>query len=139
MIEHADHEKEYLQTQSHRTDGPLFKVKNDPRVTRVGKFLRRFSLDELPQLWNVLKGDLSLVGPRPHLPEEVARYTDFQRRVFAVKPGITGLAQISGRSDLKFEDEVRFDLQYIEEWSPWLDLFIFWRTVWVVLRGKGAD
>ena len=139
MVANADAAKEHLQIQSHRNDGPLFKMKNDPRVTRVGKVLRRWSLDELPQLWNVMKGDLSLVGPRPHLPEEVAKYTDFQRRVFAVKPGITGLAQISGRSDLRFEDEVRLDLQYIEEWSPWLDLFIFWRTVWVVLKGKGAD
>ena len=139
MVKDAEKKKEELSPKNLRTDGPLFKIKNDPRITRVGRLLRRFSLDELPQLWNVLRGDLSLVGPRPHLPEEVARYTDFQRRVFAVKPGITGLAQISGRSDLKFEDEVRLDLQYIEEWSPWLDLFIFWRTIWVVLRGEGAD
>jgi len=139
MVRDAERKREELSSKNLRTDGPLFKIKNDPRITRVGRLLRRFSLDELPQLWNVLRGDLSLVGPRPHLPEEVARYTDFQRRVFAVKPGITGLAQISGRSDLKFEDEVRLDLQYIEEWSPWLDLFIFWRTIWVVLRGEGAD
>lgn len=139
MVEGADALKEELRTQSHRSDGPLFKVKDDPRVTRVGKFLRRLSLDELPQLWNVLRGDLSLVGPRPHLPEEVAKYTDFEKRVFAVKPGMTGLAQISGRSDLPFGEEVRLDLQYIEEWSPWLDLFILWRTAWVVLKGKGAD
>src|SRR3989344_6416922 len=100
MVQNADELKATLNHQSHRNDGPLFKIKNDPRVTRVGKILRRFSLDELPQLWNVLKGDLSIVGPRPHLPEEVERYTDFQKRVFAVKPGITGLAQISGRSNL---------------------------------------
>ena len=139
MVADAEERKNELLQKNERTDGPLFKLKNDPRVTRVGKFLRRLSLDELPQLFNVLRGDLSLVGPRPHLPEEVARYTEFQQRVFAVKPGITGLSQISGRSDLKFEDEVRLDLQYIEEWSPWLDLFIFWRTLWVILRGKGAD
>lgn len=139
MVHNADALKETLIDQSHRTDGPLFKIKNDPRVTRFGKFLRRFSIDELPQLWNVIKGDLSLVGPRPHLPEEVQKYTDFQMRVFAVKPGLTGLAQISGRSDLKFEEEVRLDLQYIEEWSPWWDLWILWRTTRVVLKGEGAD
>jgi exopolysaccharide biosynthesis polyprenyl glycosylphosphotransferase len=139
MVENADELKEELGGQSHRSDGPLFKIKDDPRVTRIGTFLRQWSLDELPQLVNVLKGELSLVGPRPHLPEEVDRYTDFQKRVFAVKPGITGLAQISGRSDLQFEEEVRLDLQYIEEWSPWLDLWILWRTVGVVLKGEGAD
>ena len=139
MIRNADALKQKLEEQSHRVDGPLFKVKNDPRVTRTGKFLRRYSIDEWPQLLNVLKGNMSLVGPRPHLPEEVDKYTDFQKRVFAVKPGITGLAQISGRSDLPFDEEVRLDLQYVEEWSPWLDLWILWRTVWVVLRGEGAD
>lgn len=139
MVKNADALKETLMDQSHRSDGPLFKIKDDPRITRFGKFLRRFSIDELPQLWNVLKGDLSLVGPRPHLPEEVQKYTDFQMRVFAVKPGLTGLAQISGRSDLKFDEEVRLDLQYIEEWSPWKDLWILWRTVRVVVRGEGAD
>ena len=102
MVENADALKGSLELRSHRNDGPLFKVKDDPRVTRVGRFLRGWTLDELPQLWNVLRGDLSLVGPRPHLPEEVAKYTDFQKRVFAVKPGMTGLSQISGRSDLKF-------------------------------------
>jgi exopolysaccharide biosynthesis polyprenyl glycosylphosphotransferase len=139
MVENADELKEDLQEQSHRDDGPLFKMKNDPRVTRVGTFLRRFSLDELPQILNVIRGEMSLVGPRPHLPEEVSTYTDFQQRVFAVLPGITGLAQISGRSDLKFDEEVRLDLQYIEEWSPWMDLWILWRTIWVVLKGDGAD
>jgi exopolysaccharide biosynthesis polyprenyl glycosylphosphotransferase len=139
MVQNADELKEQLQEESHRTDGPLFKMKDDPRVTRFGKLLRRFSLDELPQLWNVLRGDLSLVGPRPHLPEEVEQYTDFQKRVFAVKPGITGLTQISGRSNLQFEEEVRLDLQYIEEWSPWQDYWILWRTVGVVLKGEGAD
>ena len=112
---------------------------NDKRILKIGKIIRSTKLDELPQIFNVLKGDLSLVGPRPHLLEEVSSYTDFQHRVFAVKPGITGLAQISGRSNLPFEEEVRFDLQYIEEWSPWLDLFILWRTIGVVLKGDGAD
>jgi exopolysaccharide biosynthesis polyprenyl glycosylphosphotransferase len=139
MVKNADAMKEELKEKSHREDGPLFKIKDDPRVTRIGTFLRRFSLDELPQLWNVLRGDLSLVGPRPHLPEEVEKYTDFQKRVFAVKPGVTGLAQISGRSDLPFEEEVRLDLQYIEEWSPWMDMWILWRTMGVVMKGEGAD
>jgi lipopolysaccharide/colanic/teichoic acid biosynthesis glycosyltransferase len=139
MVVGADALKEELRERSHRGDGPLFKVKDDPRVTRMGKFLRRWSLDELPQLWNVLRGDLSLVGPRPHLPEEVAKYSDFERRVFAVKPGMTGISQISGRSGLPFSGEVRLDLQYIEEWSPWLDLFILYRTLGVVLKGEEAD
>lgn len=137
MCKDADAQKEALAQNNQRTDGPLFKITNDPRITRVGKVLRRFDMDELPQLLNVLCGYMSLVGPRPHLPEEVERYHANQRRVFAVKPGITGLAQISGRSDLKFEDEVRYDLKYIEEWSPLLDLWILWRTVFVVLSRKG--
>ncbi len=130
---------EHLKTLSHRGDGPLFKVKNDPRVTPFGRLLRRWSLDELPQLLNVLLGHLSLVGPRPHLEKEVSLYADDQRRVFAVKPGITGLAQVSGRSNLKFDDEVRLDMQYVEEWSFLLDLWILWRTGVVVLFGEGAD
>ncbi|OGJ56874.1 hypothetical protein A3H22_02665 [Candidatus Peribacteria bacterium RIFCSPLOWO2_12_FULL_55_15] len=139
MVGDADRRKEELASLSHRRDGPLFKVSNDPRVTRVGWILRRWSLDEFPQLLNVLAGHLSLVGPRPHLSEEVKLYKPFERRVFAVWPGVTGLAQISGRSDLSFAEEVRLDLQYIENWSPLLDLWILWRTIWVVLGRKGAD
>jgi exopolysaccharide biosynthesis polyprenyl glycosylphosphotransferase len=139
MVRDADRRKEELKARNHRIDGPLFKIKDDPRVTRVGRWLRRTSLDELPQLFNVLKGDMALVGPRPHLPEEVTLYTQTQRRVFAVRPGMTGLAQISGRSDLRFEDEVRLDLQYIEEWSILLDIWILWRTVVVVWGKRGAD
>lgn len=139
MIRDADARKSDIAAANHRRDGPLFKVKNDPRVTRVGSVLRRWSLDELPQLFNVLVGQMALVGPRPHLPEEVARYTSYQHRVFAVRPGITGLAQISGRSDLSFHDEVAFDLRYIEEWSPLLDIWILWRTMMVVIGHKGAD
>ena len=139
MRRDADRLKSALQEQNIRDDGPLFKIKNDPRVTPCGKLLRRLSLDELPQLFNVLIGHLSLVGPRPHLPEEVQRYASHQRRVLTVRPGITGLAQISGRSGLRFEDEIRLDMRYIEEWSPALDLWILWRTFWVVLWGKEAD
>lgn len=139
MVRDADAKKAALAAKSHRTDGPLFKMKNDPRITPVGRVLRRFSLDELPQLFNVLVGHMSLVGPRPHLPEEVRKYSSFERRVFAVKPGITGLAQVSGRSDLAFKDEVRLDLKYIEKWSLLLDVWILWRTAVVVLLQKGAD
>lgn len=139
MRHSADAEKELLTALNHRRDGPLFKVKNDPRVTRVGRMLRRWSLDELPQLLNVFLGQLSLVGPRPHLPPEVDRYSLHERRVFAVKPGITGLSQISGRSNLPFAEEVRLDLQYIEEWSILLDLRILLRTLLVILRREGAD
>lgn len=137
MVRDADAQKERLRDRNERDDGPLFKIHADPRVTRVGKWLRRFDLDELPQLLNVFLGDMSLVGPRPHLPDEVEHYNPYQRRVFAVKPGVTGLSQISGRSMLPFEEEVRRDLQYVEEWSMLLDLWILWRTVWIVLAGKG--
>lgn len=139
MIKDADTRKEELKTQNHRKDGPLFKMKNDPRVTRLGVTLRRWSIDEWPQLFNVFVGHLSLVGPRPHLPEEVKLYTSYQRRVFAVKPGMTGLAQVSGRSDLSFDEEVALDLKYIEEWSLLRDLWIIWRTFVVVMGRKGAD
>jgi len=139
MSRDADQRKEDLQELNHRTDGPLFKIKNDPRITPLGAFLRRWSLDELPQLLNIFFGHMSLVGPRPHLPEEVKLYSDYQRRVFAVKPGLTGLAQVSGRSDLKFDEEVSLDLQYIEEWSLMLDIWVLWRTLVVVCGRKGAD
>ncbi len=139
MCRDADEKKQDLTHLSHRNDGPLFKIKHDPRVTPLGRMLRRFSIDELPQLLNVIAGHLSLIGPRPHLPEEVAKYTQSQRRVFTVRPGITGLAQISGRSNLPFEEEVKLDMRYIEEWSLGLDLWILWRTFFVVLFGRGAD
>jgi len=121
-----------------RREGPLVKIKNDPRVTRVGRFIRQYSIDELPELFLVLYGSMSLVGPRPHLPEEVAQYKDHQRRVLTVKPGITGLAQVSGRADLTFDEEVKLDTYYIENWSPWLDLAILFKTPFVVLSRKGA-
>ena len=120
-------------------DGPVFKARNDPRVTRFGRFLRKFSLDELPQLWNVVKGDMSLVGPRPPIPEEVAQYERWQRRRLAMKPGLTCLWQISGRNELDFEQWMKLDLAYIDHWSPWLDLKILLRTIPVVLSGKGAS
>ncbi len=119
-------------------DGLLFKIRDDPRVTRVGRILRRYSLDELPQLINVLKGDMSLVGPRPPLPTEVALYPDDVRRRLLVKPGVTGLWQVSGRSDLSWEESVRLDLHYVENWSLVWDFGILWRTFYAVLRGSGA-
>lgn len=119
-------------------EGPVYKIAGDPRITPVGKFIRRWSVDELPQFFNVLMGDMSLVGPRPHQPREVDKYESHHRRVLAIKPGITGMAQISGRSDLDFEDEVRLDTWYIENWSPMLDLYILLKTPYVVLKKRGA-
>jgi len=123
-----------LASKNVRDDSPLAKIKDDPRVTRVGKFLRKTSIDELPQLFNVLKGEMSLVGPRPHLPEEVAQYQKHHKFVLAIKPGITGLAQTSGRSDLNFEEEVRLDTYYIEHWSLWLDIVIIFKTIGVLFK-----
>jgi exopolysaccharide biosynthesis polyprenyl glycosylphosphotransferase len=119
-------------------NGILFKIRNDPRVTRVGSVIRRFSLDELPQLINVLRGDMSLVGPRPPLPEEVAGYDDDAVRRLRVRPGMTGLWQVSGRSDLSWEESLRLDLRYVDNWSMALDLSILWRTWRAVVQGSGA-
>jgi exopolysaccharide biosynthesis polyprenyl glycosylphosphotransferase len=124
--------------ESARHDGPLFKIKDDPRLTRAGRRLRRWSLDELPQLLNVIAGDMSLVGPRPALPEEVAMYGDLVRRRLVVKPGMTGLWQVNGRSDLSWDESVRLDLRYVENWSLVLDLQILWKTCAAVVRGSGA-
>jgi exopolysaccharide biosynthesis polyprenyl glycosylphosphotransferase len=118
--------------------GPLFKLRSDPRVTRIGMVLRRYSLDELPQLFNVLGGTMSLVGPRPPLPEETAAYQPDVRRRLLVKPGITGLWQVSGRSDLSWAESVRLDLRYVEDWSLALDMVILWKTARAVVGGRGA-
>lgn len=132
-------ESELAQLQLHNEGaGPLFKMRQDPRITRVGRFIRKYSLDELPQFWNVLRGDMSVVGPRPPLQREVNQYDDDVFRRFYIKPGITGLWQISGRSDLSWGESVRLDLRYVENWSVILDLMIIWRTVRVVLRPDGA-
>jgi exopolysaccharide biosynthesis polyprenyl glycosylphosphotransferase len=119
-------------------DGPLFKIRNDPRLTLLGKILRRFSFDELPQLWNVLRGDMSLVGPRPAIPAEVAQYEDWHKRRLEVSPGATGLWQVSGRSELTFDEMVMLDIYYIENWSPWLDLWILLKTIPTVMTARGA-
>jgi exopolysaccharide biosynthesis polyprenyl glycosylphosphotransferase len=119
-------------------DGPVFKIRNDPRTTPVGRLLRRWSIDECPQFWNVLKGDMSLVGPRPPLPEEVASYRNGERRRLSMRPGLTCLWQIGGRNDIGFEKWVELDLLYIDSWSLSLDLSILLRTPWAVLRRNGA-
>lgn len=122
-----------------RKDGPLVKIQDDPRITRVGRLIREWSIDELPELILVVLGRMSLVGPRPHYPEEVERYKPEQRRVLAIKPGITGMAQVSGRSDLTFDEEVRLDSWYIENWSIWLDLIILLKTPFAVLGHRGVE
>ena len=137
MVDGADDMLDELVDENEH-DGVLFKIRNDPRVTGVGRFLRKFSLDELPQLWNVARGDMALVGPRPPLPSEVEQYEGTTRRRLMVKPGITGLWQVSGRSDLSWEETVRLDLYYVENWSPLLDAIILAKTVKAVLAGNGA-
>jgi exopolysaccharide biosynthesis polyprenyl glycosylphosphotransferase len=137
MVKDAEQKRAELE---HLSEGPglLFKLKEDPRITKVGSFLRRYSLDELPQLWNVLRGDMSLVGPRPALPAEVEQYDEWVRNRLQVKPGLTGLWQVSGRTDTTFSDYVRYDLFYIQNWSLSLDLWVLWRTLRAVLTAEGA-
>jgi exopolysaccharide biosynthesis polyprenyl glycosylphosphotransferase len=138
MFIDAEQRRAQLEHLNEHGGGPLFKMREDPRVTPVGRVLRRFSLDELPQLFDVLALRMSLVGPRPPLPGEVRHYEDDVRRRLRVKPGITGLWQVSGRSDLSWEESVRLDLSYVENWSLWLDLKIIAQTVAAVLRRNGA-
>ncbi len=133
----AEGEQQALET-ANEADGPLFKIREDPRVTRVGRVLRRLSVDELPQLWNVLRGEMSLVGPRPLPRRDYERLDDLHKKRYLVLPGLTGLWQVSGRSDLSFDELVRLDFYYIETWSIWLDLTIMARTIPVVLGRRGA-
>jgi lipopolysaccharide/colanic/teichoic acid biosynthesis glycosyltransferase len=137
MVQDADAKLDGLKHLNEAT-GPLFKLKKDPRITRVGRWLRAWSLDELPQLWNVLRGDMSLVGPRPPLPAEVAQYEDWHFDRLEVRPGMTGLWQVRGRSQLPFDDYVRLDLFYIENWSIGYDLYILAKTLPAILSHKGA-
>jgi exopolysaccharide biosynthesis polyprenyl glycosylphosphotransferase len=134
----AERDRAHLEAQNVNSDGVLFKVADDPRVTRVGRFIRKYSLDEIPQLLNVLTGKMSLVGPRPNLPSEVVGYGDDMRRRLLVKPGITGLWQISGRNTLTWAETVQLDLRYVENWSLGYDLMILWKTPLAVARGSGA-
>ncbi len=138
MIKNAESIKPQLKHLNERRDGPLFKIKNDPRVTKVGRFIRKTRIDELPQLINVLKGEMSLVGPRPHQPDEIAQYKSHHKKVLNIKPGITGLAQISGSSDLPFEEEIKLDTYYMENWSLKLDIYILLKTLIIVFRDKSA-
>ena len=138
MRQDAEALKASLAAQNESKDGVIFKMKDDPRITRIGKFLRRTSLDELPQLWNVFIGDMSLVGPRPPVPSEVQEYTLEDRKRLNVKPGLTCLWQIGGRSDLSFREQVRLDKEYIQSPSVWKDLAILLKTIPAVISGKGA-
>ncbi len=138
MVINAEKLLEKLKEQNESSAGVIFKMKKDPRITKIGAFIRKTSLDELPQLWNVLKGDMSLVGPRPAIPSEVAEYTlDDRRRLDAV-PGITCIWQVSGRSNIDFKGQVRLDAQYIESRSFWFDIMLLLKTIPAVLFGKGA-
>jgi len=138
MVEDAEERRGEL-LHLNEMNGPVFKLRSDPRVTAFGRFLRRFSLDELPQFWNVLRGEMSLVGPRPPIPEEVAKYQRWQRRRLAMKPGLTCLWQVSGRNDVDFDRWMQLDLEYIDSWSPTLDFKILLKTIPAVLSGKGAS
>ena len=137
MVQDAEAQRESLEELNEK-EGPIFKVSHDPRVTRIGRFIRKYSIDELPQIFNVLKGDMSLVGPRPPLPSEVEKYSWSQRRRLSVKPGMTGLSQVSGRSKLSFTDTVDLDLYYIDQWSLALVFRILLLTIPAVLKGRGA-
>lgn len=138
MVRNADKIKEQLKEQNESGDGVIFKMKRDPRVTRIGRFIRRYSLDELPQLFNVFIGDMSLVGPRPPIPAEVAEYTLEDRKRLHVKPGITCIWQVSGRSDIPFKEQVQLDVQYIRSQGIWNDFVLLLKTIPAVLLGKGA-
>lgn len=138
MVPQADKLKSSLATLNRHSDGRTFKMTNDPRITWIGKWLRKASLDELPQLWNVILGDMSIVGPRPPVPAEVRQYTPRDRRRLDVQPGLTCIWQISGRADIPFEKQVELDIDYIERRSLWLDIKLILWTVPAVLSGKGA-
>ncbi len=139
MVPDADTLKKKLMKNNERKGGVLFKMKDDPRITPFGKFLRKSSIDELPQLWNVLIGDMALIGPRPHLPEEVEKYESEHKLLLSIKPGLTGYAQIHGRSSLSFEDEMRYELFYLKNWTPWLDVIIFFKTIKLVCAREDAE
>jgi lipopolysaccharide/colanic/teichoic acid biosynthesis glycosyltransferase len=136
MVTNAEELKEKLMQQN-EMDGPVFKMTNDPRITRVGRFLRKTSLDELPQFFNVLIGDMSVIGPRPPLPDEVRQYERWQLRRLSMKPGITCIWQVSGRNNIPFDEWMKMDLEYIDNWSLKLDFIIFLKTIRTMIRGDG--
>lgn len=137
MVVNAEELKEKLAAQNEMS-GPMFKMKEDPRVTKVGKFIRKTSIDELPQLWNVLKGDMSLVGPRPSLPKEVAQFEGWMYKRLEVKPGLTCYWQVSGRNNIDFEDWMKLDIKYVEERNFWIDIMLIFKTVFVLFGDKNA-
>ena len=138
MVVNAEELKEKLAYQNEMS-GPMFKMKDDPRVTKVGKFIRKTSLDELPQLWNVLKGDMSLVGPRPSLPKEVAQFEKWMYKRLCVKPGLTCFWQVSGRNNIDFEDWMKLDIKYVDERNIWIDIKLIFKTVLVLFGDKNAS
>ena len=137
-VDAVERKKELME--KNRMNGFMFKMDDDPRITKVGKFIRKTSIDELPQFWNVLKGDMSLVGTRPPTLDEFSQYESHHKRRLSMRPGITGMWQVSGRSAItNFEDVVKLDCEYIDNWSMWLDFKILFKTVAVVLKGSGAE
>ena len=137
MVHNAEDLLESLMSKN-EMDGPVFKIKDDPRITKIGKFIRKTSLDELPQLFNVLKGDMSLVGPRPPIPREVIQYNKYQYQRLLVKPGITCYWQISGRNNIDFEDWMKLDVKYVEERNIWIDIKLIFKTIFVLFGDKNA-
>ena len=138
MVSNAEELLEELRSQN-EMDGPVFKIKDDPRITKVGKFIRKTSVDELPQLFNILKGDMSIVGPRPAIPHEVAEYNDYQRQRLLVKPGLTCIWQVSGRNSIGFDEWVDMDLEYIEKRNLWMDIKLIFKTVGVLFGDDNAS
>ena len=138
MVVDAEQRKSALAAQNEMT-GPVFKIKSDPRITPIGRFIRKYSIDELPQLVNVLRGDMTIVGPRPPVPSEVAQYKPWQRRRLSVRPGLTCIWQVSGRNQITFEEWMYLDMRYIDHWTLLEDLRLIFRTVPVVLTGRGAS
>ena len=138
MVVNAEELKEKL-VQKNEMSGPMFKIKDDPRVTKVGRFIRKTSLDELPQLWNVLKGDMSLVGPRPSLPKEVKQFENWMYKRLTVKPGLTCYWQVSGRNNIDFEDWMKLDISYVEDRNVWIDIKLIFKTVFVLFGDKNAS
>lgn len=134
----AEQFEQELRKKTNERVGPLFKMRNDPRITKVGRFIRRWRIDELPQLINVLRGEMSLVGPRPHLPHEVQRYDKYHRKLFTIKPGMSGMGQVNGSAGLSFDQEAKLDIGYIENWSMWLDLVLLLKTLIILTRDKYA-
>ena len=138
MVHNAEELLEQLQEQNEQT-GPVFKIKDDPRITKIGKFIRKTSIDELPQLINILKGDMSIVGPRPPIPREVEQYTDYQMQRLLVKPGLTCYWQVGGRNEIGFDEWVELDIKYIEERNLWIDIKLIFKTVFVLFGDKTAS